>query len=97
MLSGMFMISCITTPEFSKRSCSLLGLCAAHTVTAASPTHANRNDLRSIADLPDQMTGENGVDLTGTKECYVEPRRKTVLYCTGSKVPTLAFVQRGFK
>jgi len=38
------------------------------------------------------LTGENDVDLTGTKTCYVEPKLMTVLYCTRYKAAVLARV-----
>jgi hypothetical protein len=46
MFSGVFMISCITTPEFSRRLCSLLF--AAQIVAVASARPAMRIDLRSM-------------------------------------------------
>src|SRR6185437_15482547 len=53
MFSGVFIISCITTPEFSRRFCSLL-FSAKSGAVAIRPKHTRRIDLRIIADLHDQ-------------------------------------------
>src|SRR5277367_570531 len=55
MLSGTFMISCITVPAFANRCCSLL--CAAQKVAVMSVRQTTNIDLRSIADLHDQNFG----------------------------------------
>src|SRR5690348_15576152 len=53
MPSGVFIISCITTPEFWSRFCSLL-FSAKSGAVAIRPKHTTRIDLRIIADLHDQ-------------------------------------------
>src|SRR5277367_2321618 len=55
MLSGTFMISCITVPAFANRCCSLLF--AAQRVAVRSVRQTTNIDLRSIADLHDQNFG----------------------------------------
>src|ERR1700689_1911298 len=55
MLSGTFMISCITVPAFARRCCSLLF--AAQSVAVTSVRQITNSSLRSIADLHDQNFG----------------------------------------
>src|SRR5271167_2935493 len=87
MLSGTFMIYCITVPAFARRCCSLLF--AAQRVAVTSVIQTTRIDLLSIADLHDQNFGSG--DFFSPE---LSPARGSTIGKTGAGAIAIPYIGR---